>query len=109
MKVVYYRDVNTEQEVNGVNLRQVITSQDGAPHFTMTVYEITAGSSSPSHSHPYEHGIFVFSGSGLIVGNEGSISINKDNVIYIPPNEPHCLVNTGNEPLRYISLVPEQK
>jgi len=108
MKVSNYLDVEPTQEVSGVVKRDVITADDGAPHFCMRVFEVRPGSSSPSHSHWWEHEVFILSGQGVVVGEEGATPIGKESVVFIAPNEPHCFVNTGNEPLRFICIIPLQ-
>lgn len=108
MKVTNYLDVEPTQEVSGVVKRDVITADDGAPHFCMRVFEVRPGSSSPSHSHWWEHEVFILSGQGVVVGEEGATPIGKESVVFIAPNEPHCFVNTGNEPFRFICIIPLQ-
>ncbi|MCK5317971.1 MAG: cupin domain-containing protein, partial [Anaerolineales bacterium] len=50
----------------------------------------------------------ILTGQGVVVGEQGATPIVEESVIFIPPNETHCLVNTGNEPLRFICVVPLQ-
>ena len=106
MKVKHYLDVKASEELPGVATRVVIGEDDGAPNFKMRVFEVEPGSSSPSHSHPWEHEIFVLSGKGVAVSEQGETPIAKDSVIFIPPDEHHCLVNKGNEILRFICVIP---
>ena len=106
VKVSNYLDTEPTQEVIGVVKREVITADDGAPNFCMRVFEVEPGSSTPSHSHPFEHEVFVFSGRGVVVGEEGGIQIAKGSVIFVASNEHHCFVNNGNERLRFICLIP---
>ena len=83
-------------------LREVITDRDGAPNFAMRVIEVPVGASSPSHSHDWEHEVLILSGRARVKGEEGESEIDKDSVIYIPPNEHHCFENVGDEPLRFV-------
>jgi len=106
MKVGNYLETKPIQELPGVVKREVITADDGAPHFCMRVFEVEPGSSTPSHSHSWEHEVFVLSGRGVVVVEQGETQIAKDSVIFIAPNEHHCFVNTGNEPLRFICVIP---
>ena len=106
MKVSSYLDTKPVQERPGVIKREVITANDGAPHFCMRVFEIEPGSSSPSHEHPWEHEIYILSGRGVAVGEQGETQIAKDSVIFVPPDEHHCLVNNGDETLRLICVIP---
>ena len=106
MKVCKYPDIKAVEELPGVTKRDVITANDGAPTFCMRVFEVQPGSSSPSHSHAWEHEIFVFSGRGVVSSEEGETPITKDSVIFIAPNEYHCITNNSDEPLRFICLIP---
>ncbi len=109
MKVSSYRDEEPVEEVKGVFRRDIITAGDGAPLFTMRVFEVEPGSSTPSHSHEWEHEVFILSGKGVVASEQGAIPINKEGIIFVAPGEPHCFVNTGNEPLRFICVIPLQK
>ncbi|MCK5434068.1 MAG: cupin domain-containing protein [Dehalococcoidales bacterium] len=106
MKVIKYLDVEPTQETPGVAKREVITADDGAPNFCMRVFDVRSGMSTPSHSHEWEHEIFILCGQGMIVTEQGATQIGKENVIFIAPNEIHCIVNTSNEPLRFICVIP---
>ena len=106
MKVSNYRDTKPIQELPGVVKREVINADDGAPHFCMRVFEVEPGSSTPSHSHPWEHEGFVLSGRGVAIGEQGETQIAKDSVVFVPPDEHHCFVNNGNEILRFICVIP---
>ena len=106
MKVKHYLDAEPIPELPGVVKREVISDKDGAPNFCMRVFDIQPGSSTPSHSHEWEHEVFVISGQGAVVGEQGETPIAKDNVVFVPPNEHHCFVNKGNEILRLICVIP---
>ncbi len=106
MKVSNYLDTKPIQELPGVVKREVITADDGAPHFCMRVFEVEPGSSTPSHSHQWEHEVFVLSGRGVVVSGDKETPIAKDSVVFVPPNEHHCFVNNGDEILRFICVIP---
>ncbi|MBA7639202.1 hypothetical protein ES703_46860 [subsurface metagenome] len=109
MKVNSYHESEPIKELEGVLKRDVIAADDGAPNFCMRFFEIDTGSSTASHLHPWEHEIFILNGKGVVAGEQGSIPITKGSVVFIAPNEPHCIVNTGNEHLEFICVVPLQK
>ena len=44
----------------------MISQKDGAPNFAMRMIDVAPGGYTPSHSHPGEHEIFVWSGIGEI-------------------------------------------
>ncbi len=106
MKVTSYLDTKSIQELPGVVKREVINADDGAPNFCMRVFELEPGSSTPSHSHWWEHEVFVLSGRGVVVGEQGETHIAKDSVVFVPPDEHHYFVNNSNEILRFICVIP---
>ena len=106
MKVINYLDVKLAEEVPGVLKREVITASDGAPNFAMRVFEVEAGSATPSHTHPWEHEVLVLTGRGVVVSEVGRTPIAKDSVVFVAPNEHHCFVNNGNQTLRFVCLIP---
>ena len=107
MKVSSYLDTKPMQgSPPGVVRCEVINADDGAPNFCMRVFEVKPGSSTFSHEHPWEHEYFVYSGRGVVVGDQGEIEIAKDSVIFIAPNEHHSIVNNGDEPLRFVVATP---
>ena len=106
MKVSKYLDTEPTLELPGVLKREVINADDGAPNFCMRVFEVEPGSSTPSHSHAWEHEIYVLAGQGVAVSEKGETPIGADSVVFIPPDEHHCLVNNGTETLRLICVIP---
>ena len=108
MKIAKYSDTKPAQELSGVFKRDVITAGDGAPNFCMRVFEVEPKSSTPDHSHPWEHEVFVLAGEGVVRGNEGESEIGPGSVVFIAPDEQHCFINTGQTVLRFVCLIPNQ-
>ena len=106
MKIKHYLDAKPINEMPGVVKREVINAEDGAPRFCMRVFEVEPGSSTPSHSHWWEHEVFVLSGHGVVLGDQGTQMIKQDSVVFVTPDEQHCFINTGTEPLRFICVIP---
>ena len=106
MKVNKYSESKAINEIEGVSRRDILTTNDGASHFTMHIVEVATHASTPTHHHSWEHEIFVIAGKGIVVGEKGGTPIAEGNVIFIPDNETHCFVNTGDETLRYINIEP---
>ena len=107
MKVANYLDTEPMQKSPlGVVRREVINADDGAPNFCMRVFEVKSGCSTVSHEHPWEHEFFIYSGRGVVVGEQGETQIAKDSVIFVAPNEHHSIVNNSDEPLRFVVATP---
>ena len=106
MKVINYLEAKPIQEFPGAIKREVITADDGAPNFCMRVFEVEPGISTPFHSHPWEHEVFILSGRGMVTTEQKEALIAGESVVFIPPDERHKFTNNGNEPLRFICLIP---
>ena len=105
MKIRNYRDVRADTEVPGVALRTVI-SADEAPRFSMRVFEVAVGASTPFHAHAWEHEVFVLSGRGLVRGAVGERALAPDDVVFVSPAEEHCFTNTGDDVFRFVCCIP---
>jgi len=103
-----YRDVEAkiEHDIEGVTARWPIREEDGAPHFAMRVFDVQKGVSTPLHSHWWEHEVFVLSGKGYIFSGGVKADLHEGVVVFVPGNELHQLVNTGDDVLRFICLIP---
>ena len=106
MKIYHYEEVEAFQKSPGVMQRTLIGPEQGAPNFVMRLFELAPGTSPRYHSHSWEHEVFVLSGRGIVRSESGDTEIAEGSVAFIEPNEPHGLANSGDEPLRFICLIP---
>jgi len=91
---------------SGAQKRVIIGPKQGAPNFVMRVFDLAPGTTSPQHSHDWEHEGLVLSGSGAIIGVDGTHDINAGDAFFMPPNEEHYMTNEGTEALRFVCMVP---
>src|SRR5512146_3189256 len=110
MHILHYTEAKPkiEHEIPGVTARWPIREQDGAPHFAMRVFDVERGTDTPLHSHWWEHEVFVLSGQGSIVVGDEKAPISDGTVVFIPGDSLHQLINSGDEVLRFICLIPHQ-
>ena len=87
-------------------MRVLIGPDDGATNFHMRHFEIAPGGHTPNHSHDYEHEILVLSGSGIVKSKHGDQPFTAGDVIFIPANQKHQFVQSGDNPCTFICLVP---
>ena len=106
MKIQNYRQVEGVEAAPGVLMHVVAGPNEGAPTFVMRVFEIQPGSAIPSHNHPWEHELFVVSGKGTFKSGSLNTPIEDGDAIMVLPDEPHSFVNTSEEILRIICMVP---
>lgn len=106
--VRHYREESPVEAGEGVTMRIVIGPNQRAPFFNMRVFEVEPGGSTPHHSHWWEHEVFVLSGEGFVRTVQGEKKISAGYTVFIPGGERHQFVNTGNEFLRFICVVPQK-
>jgi quercetin dioxygenase-like cupin family protein len=113
VKKLHYKEVPPdlvgEEGAMGLTIRWVISEQDGAPNFSMRVFEVEPGGYSPLHQHPWEHEVFVLKGRGILMEGQTGVPISKGDVIFIPGGEQHQLRNPFGEHLEFICLVPNRE
>ncbi len=93
----------------GVTMRLMVGRDDGAPNFAMRQFEVQPGGHTPHHQHNYEHEVLILGGHGEVTGGvtgQDVRPIAAGDVVYMPANELHQFRNTGDEPLRFMCMVP---
>jgi len=59
----------------------------------------------PLHSHPdLEEIYYILSGYGMMTIGDENQEVSRNDVVYIPKTSPHTMTNTGNVPLRFVTL-----
>jgi mannose-6-phosphate isomerase-like protein (cupin superfamily) len=58
----------------------------------------------PEHQHAYDEVVHVLAGRGVVHLRAGDRPIEPGTAIYLPPQSPHCLENTGQDPLRVLGV-----
>lgn len=96
----------TMEGVAGCRVRSLVGDAEQAPNFAMREFEVAPGGHTPKHFHDYEHEVFVLRGSGVIVDGDDERPLSAGDVVFIAPNDVHQFRNTGNEPMRFLCLIP---
>ena len=93
--------------LDGVTLRWLISSRDGAPTYAMRLFEMRAGAVIPEHRHPWEHEIFVVDGSMEVCVEDQCYQLESGDFIYIPPGRSHRY-RAGGSGARFICTIPHK-
>ena len=112
MKAYHYQDIENQDvptPAEKTKIRWLINEKQGAPNFAMRRFEIQPGGSTPYHTHPWEHEVYVLEGSAKAVSKEAETDIGPGSVILVEPNEEHNFKNTGDKPLVFLCMIPLQK
>jgi quercetin dioxygenase-like cupin family protein len=89
-----------------VDIRWLISKEDGAENFAMRMFELQPGGHTPLHIHPQEHEVFIVEGKGTFVYEGGEHEFEAEHVIFVPPDKEHRFMNTGGSLLRMLCIIP---
>ena len=110
MKTGHFTDVKEETPpVAGAQatIRWLIAEKDGATNFAMRVIEIKRkGEKIPLHQHNYEHEIFIIEGKGSVLSPRGERPVAPGDFVFVQPDEMHGFENAGDQPFRFICVIP---
>lgn len=106
MKIQHYKEATAMNAAPGVTMYIAAGVDEGAPTFVTRLFEIQPGSSTPHHTHPWEHEMFVVSGKGTLLSGEKQTPLKEGDAAMILPDEKHSILNTGTELLKVICVVP---
>jgi quercetin dioxygenase-like cupin family protein len=112
MKIFNYATVEAKKAEccpSKVQVRWLITKDMGASNFAMRLFEIEPDGSSPLHTHPWEHEVFILEGKGVVFDGAKAAPFKAGDVVFIPPEERHQFKNTGKKVLRFLCLIPLSK
>lgn len=109
MKVQKIDNISAETVQSGIGVtKKVLISHEDAMNFSMRCFEIQPGGSMPNHTNQVEHEQYVLSGSAKIGIGAEVFEVNKDDIVFIPAEVPHWYMNNGNEPFKFLCLVPNK-
>ena len=90
----------------GAQKKVVIGATDGAATFVMRIFDVIPGGASSNHAHDFEHEVLILKGHATLKSDGPDRLVTEGTAIFIPANERHQLVNSGNETLRFLCCVP---
>ena len=96
-------------DARNINMRVLISEEDGAPNFNMRYLELEPDGQTHFHDHKWEHEIFVVEGKGAVVVNEGEQSFEKGDAVFVEQWEKHRIKNVGDKTLKLICCIPQKK
>ena len=89
MVVRKLKDCNTDHTPSGLTVDWITEQLDGSDLFEVRRVTIKVGGKSSHESHAHEHGVFVLSGEGVLIGDDGEHSLSKDSCAFVAGNETH--------------------
>jgi quercetin dioxygenase-like cupin family protein len=111
MKLSNYNEIPAQDlavpGAKDVTIRVLIAPED-APNFIMLLLEVARGGSTPDHTHEWEEEIFIKSGQGTLKTAEGNRPLRAGDALILDPNMAHQFMNTGDETLEFICVIPKR-
>jgi quercetin dioxygenase-like cupin family protein len=111
-KVVKASDVAAEplpeSMASGTAIKWLIGEKDQPPTFYMRLFEMAPQGHIRAHFHPWEHEIFVLSGSGEVRIGLQKHKVEAGTAIYIPPNVEHEYW-AGEEGMTFLCIIPKSE
>jgi quercetin dioxygenase-like cupin family protein len=101
-----WQKVKATKPAEGVTMRILAGPDEKAPTFVMRHFEFEPGAAMPFHKHPWEHEFYVLEGSGYIRTDSGNKPVQTGDAAVVLPNEMHSVVNSSQNIMRIICLVP---
>ncbi len=105
------QDIETRLYHDGTNVRHtekrvLVGPDENAPNFSMRKFTIKKGGCSPYHTHPWEHEVYILGGRGEVRFPGGSRSVEPGDFAFVPPNDEHQFVNSGDGVFEFLCVVP---
>jgi quercetin dioxygenase-like cupin family protein len=111
MKVLTISDVRPavvqSEAASGARARVLIGKEDGAPTFTMRLFDLEPGGHTPRHVHAHEHEIIVQSGEGTLWTESTEYPLAPGTVALVGPDELHQF-RAGSRGMSFFCLVPHE-
>jgi quercetin dioxygenase-like cupin family protein len=93
----------------GVTETWLIGKPEKAQNFAMRYYSVEKGGFTVEEEHEHDHGIFIMQGEATVLMGDEKFDVSKGDVVYIPPNIRHQLVNRGQGAMGFICVIPAHR
>ncbi|MDP7069910.1 MAG: cupin domain-containing protein [Phycisphaerales bacterium] len=84
----------------------MVGRNDGAPSFAIRHFIVEPGGHTPRHNHPYEHEVYIVSGTLAVACGESFEQVSAGDVLLVPSGAVHQFTNQSDTPARFLCAVP---
>ena len=92
----------------GVTKQLLVSGAEGWDGWAMRLFEVAPGGHTPRHTHAWPHINIVLSGTGMLHIDGEDHAIEPGTSGFVPPGSTHQFTNTGDVPLGFVCIVPEE-
>ena len=93
-------------EVAGIEKRELIGHDDGAPHWRLRHFRVPPGGRTARERHPHDHGVYVLSGRARVTLEDRVEEVGPGDVVYVAGDELHQFEALGEGELEFICVAP---
>jgi mannose-6-phosphate isomerase-like protein (cupin superfamily) len=99
-----YRDATSYPTKDGSEIRELMhPDQHSVRHQSLAEAIVEPGTKTRLHRHRASEELYhITAGHGLMTLGDESFLVGPGDTICIAPGTPHCIANSGNEPLRFL-------
>jgi quercetin dioxygenase-like cupin family protein len=87
----------------------LVGKAEKAENFAIRYYEVGAGGFTNKEQHEHDHGIIFLQGEATVMLEEEKHDVTVGDVVYIPPNALHQIINRGDEAMGFICVIPARR
>jgi quercetin dioxygenase-like cupin family protein len=109
VKVVKSSEVESKIWTDGCSEKWIFDRNTPTENLAWAVVIFDPGISSGLHKHDAEEILQVLHGRGKVVASGKEYEIEPGTAIYVPPEQPHNLINTGKERLELVFCVGKRE
>ncbi|MCL5046528.1 MAG: cupin domain-containing protein [Actinobacteria bacterium] len=90
-------------------IRQVIVGYREQTTFHVRYFEIAPGGNSSLEKHVHAHAVIGVRGEGKVIVGPDCYQLGFLDAVYVSPDTPHQLVNTGDQPFGFLCIVDAER
>ena len=99
----------TTSEYAEITENWLVGKAEGAENFALRYYRVGTQGFTRKENHPYDHGIVILHGEGKVQIGKMIKPFKQGDVIYIPPDIEHQLINTGPKEMGFLCIIPAKR
>jgi mannose-6-phosphate isomerase-like protein (cupin superfamily) len=103
-KVTVRFDDQPELEASGERSFRYLVNEDSGCFDVTQFMGIVQPSKAPFHSHSYDEVGYIVAGEGIAHIGGRSIPLRAGSCFHLPPEEIHCIENSGNGPMHILGV-----
>jgi quercetin dioxygenase-like cupin family protein len=100
-------NIMNSPEVKNAAMKVLVGEREGWSDHVMRIVELDRDGYSPRHAHPWPHINYMIAGRGTLLVDGEEHPVESGSFACVPAGKEHQFRNTGEEPFRFICIVPK--